>query len=78
MTNSNEILVVRVAATGKLLRMSFCSDDSETVRLFVDNQFNRNVDLATAADAAKNWLADVEGGYFDLFSKNDEALKTLL
>jgi hypothetical protein len=75
--NSSDILEVRTC-NGTALRMSFHSDDAETVQLFADGKFNRNVELLEASQAAHNWLADVASGEFALIWKSDEALRSIL
>ncbi len=74
---SNDILEVRTCS-GTILRMKFHADDPETVQLFSDDQFNRNIELPAASQAAHNWLADVASGEFELVRKNDEALRSIL
>ncbi len=75
--NSNDILEVRTC-NGTALRMRFHADDPETVQLFADDKFNRNVALLAASQAAHNWLADVASGEFELVWKNAEALGSIL
>ena len=75
--NTNDILSVRTC-NGTVLRMSFSSDDPEMVKLFANNQFNRNVELLEASCTAHNWLFDVESGEFSLVWKNEQALHSIL